>query len=192
MLSRERRAARCRARLPLPLLLSRVATLDASVPIIYTGAARTDDGEPVRLGFWARVLAFGIATACLTVLVLASQLRPSAAGVGSHQALGLKPCQFLQSTGLPCPSCGMTTSFAHFARGNFVASAYVQPMATALAAIAAATVWAALYVAFTGRPVYRLLRLLPGRYYLLPLLALAVLAWGWKILIHLNGLDGWR
>ena len=167
--------------------------MDSAVPIIFTGTiARAGDARLLRLGAGGRLLALGVALACLSVLVLAARLPPSPTGVGSHEAMGLKSCQFLESTGLPCPSCGMTTSFAWFARGNVVASVYVQPMGAALAATAAAGVWGGLYVALTGRPVYRLLRLLPGRYYLLPLLALAVLAWGWKVLIHLNGLDGWR
>ena len=163
------------------------------MPIIYTGTTtRAGEARVERLGFPGRLIALGVAAACLSVLSLASRLQPNRDGVGSHRALGLAGCQFLDSTGLPCPSCGMTTSFAWFAHGNLVASVYVQPMGAALAIVAAACVWGGLYVALTGRPVYRLLRLLPGRYYLLPLLALAVLAWGWKILIHLNGLDGWR
>jgi hypothetical protein len=179
--------------LPAAALLSTLAHLDRAVPIIYTGTtARAGDARGGRLGLGARLIALGVAIACLSVLTLASRLPPNPAGVGSHRGLGLAGCQFLDSTGLPCPSCGMTTSFAWFAHGNLVASVYVQPMGAALAVIAAACVWGGLYVALSGRPVYRLLRLLPGRYYLLPLLALAVLAWGWKILIHLNGLDGWR
>jgi hypothetical protein len=163
------------------------------VPIIYTGTtARAGSAHVERLRLPARLLAFVVALACLSVLTVASRLPPNRDGVGSHRALGLKGCQFLDSTGLPCPSCGMTTSFAWFAHGNLVASVYVQPMGAALAIIAAACVWGGLYVALTGRPVYRLLRLLPGRYYALPLLGLAVLAWAWKIMIHLNGLDGWR
>ena len=163
------------------------------MPIIYTGTTtRAGEARVERLGFPGRLIALGVAAACLSVLTLASRLQPNRDGVGSHRALGLAGCQFLDSTGLSCPSCGMTTSFAWFAHGNLVASVYVQPMGAALAIVAAGCVWGGLYVALTGRPVYRLLRLLPGRYYLLPLLALAVLAWGWKILIHLNGLDGWR
>ena len=165
--------------------------MDQSLPIIYSrsGPAAVAAGW-LRPG--GRLLALVVAVACLSVLVLAALLPPSPAGVGSHRALGLNSCQFLDSTGLPCPSCGMTTSFTWFARGNLLASVYVQPMGAALAAIAAACVWGGFYVAATGRPVYRLLRLMPGRYYLLPLLALGVVGWGWKILIHLNGLDGWR
>lgn len=161
------------------------------MPIIYSRSSPSALSAG-RLRPGARLLALVVAVSCLSVLVLAAILPPSPNGVGSHRALGLNSCQFLDSTGLPCPSCGMTTSFTWFARGNLLASVYVQPMGTALAAIAAACVWGGFYVAVTGRPVYRLLRLMPGRYYLLPLLALGVLAWGWKILIHLNGLDGWR
>ena len=86
----------------------------------------------------------------------------------------------------------MTTSFAWYARGNVIASLYVQPMGFVLALLATATVWAAFYIAITGKPAYCLMRLIPSRYYLLPLLTLAVLAWGWKMFIHLRGLDGWK
>ena len=145
-----------------------------------------------RLGPGLRLLAFLIALGCLAALAMAAYLQPSPAGVGSHRTLGLASCQFLGNTGLPCPSCGMTTSFTWFVRGNVLASAYVQPMGAVVALATACCAWGGFYIAATGRPVYRLLRLVPARYYLLPLLALGMLAWGWKILIHLNGIDGWR
>lgn len=85
----------------------------------------------------------------------------------------------------------MTTSFAWFVRGNFVASLYVQPMGAVLAALCCCMVWIGLYILVTGRPVYRLLELFPNRYLYVPLLALALAAWGWKIFIHLSGRDGW-
>lgn len=134
----------------------------------------------------------GIAVACLIPLVIAAGLQPSAAGFATHTQLGLQECAFLHQTGLPCPSCGMTTSWAWFVRGNVIASLYVQPMGTVLAIITFAAVWIGLYVAITGRPVYRLLRLLPGRYYFVPLLSFAIVAWAWKIYIHLAGADGWH
>ena len=86
----------------------------------------------------------------------------------------------------------MTTSFAWFVRGNFLASLYVQPMGTVLATICGMTVWAAAYIALTGRPAHRLLSALPARYHLVPLLSFAVLAWAWKIFIHLHRIDGWK
>jgi len=36
----------------------------------------------------------------------------------THRGLGLPPCTFYSQTGLPCPSCGMTTSFALLVRGD--------------------------------------------------------------------------
>jgi hypothetical protein len=85
----------------------------------------------------------------------------------------------------------MTTSFSWFARGNIAASLYVQPMGTLLAALTCATIWIGLYVAITGRPVYRLFGLASGRYLYMPLLVMGLAAWGYKILIHLSGHDGW-
>jgi hypothetical protein len=61
------------------------------------------------------------------VLLIARLLQPSAQGVGTHEQLGLPSCLFLTLTGIPCPSCGLTTSFAHAARFNFIASLTTQP-----------------------------------------------------------------
>lgn len=157
------------------------------MPNIYAVAPQAE--KLTRAG---RLFAGAIGFGCLAVLILAASLTPSAKGLGTHaEDLHLPDCTFLQNTHLPCPSCGMTTSFAWFARGNLVASAYVQPMGMILAIMAAAAAWGGSYIAITGRPVHRLLRLLPARYTLLPLLLVGVLAWGWKIFIHLNGIDGW-
>ena len=162
--------------------------LNTDVPIIYAVPRRE---ESVNLP--GRILAAGVAGCCLAVLLIAAWLPPSPSGTGTHtRGLGLPPCNFLVTTGLPCPACGMTTSFSWLAKGNLPASLYVQHMGTVLALLAAACVWGGSYIAISGRPAHRLLRLLPSRYTLLPLLLLGVFAWGWKILIHLNGVDGWR
>jgi Protein of unknown function (DUF2752) len=162
--------------------------LQPAVPNIYAVAPRIE-----RMSLSGRILAALIGLGCLAILITAAALTPAPEGVGTHAAgLNLPQCNFLRTTKLPCPSCGMTTSFTWFAHGNLVASAYVQPMGTVLALLAAACVWGGLYIAISGRPAHRLLRLLPSRYTLFPLLLLGVLAWGWKILIHLKGIDGWR
>jgi Protein of unknown function (DUF2752) len=139
----------------------------------------------------ARWLALMIGLGCLALLVAAASIEPSPAGTGSHTGLGLQRCQFLDRTGVPCLSCGYTTSFTWFVRGNLLASVYVQPMGALIAAATACGVWICFYVAMTGRPVHRLLRLIPTRRWLLPLLLFVVAAWGWKIYIHVNGMDGW-
>jgi Protein of unknown function (DUF2752) len=86
----------------------------------------------------------------------------------------------------------MTTSFAWFARGNLIASFYVQPMGMVLALLCGWCVWGAGYVAMTGRPVYRVLNVFSEKIYLYPLLAMAIMGWGWKMYIHLHGIDGYR
>ncbi len=48
-------------------------------------------------------------------------------GYGTHQQLGLPPCAFFKLTGIPCPSCGLTTSFAHAARLHFYQAFVTQP-----------------------------------------------------------------
>jgi len=161
-------------------------SMPRTVPIIFSPRSR-----PARLSSHARVGLGALALGCLVLLFTAASIRPSPSGVGTHEGLGLRECQFLETTGLPCPSCGMTTSWAWFVRGNLAASFYIQPMGFVLALGAAMTLWGAGYGAVTGRNPAPLLRRLPGKGILLGLLGFAIVAWGWKIFIHLHGLDGW-
>jgi hypothetical protein len=137
------------------------------------------------------MIALAVGIGCLAVLVTAARLRPSPKGIGTHTGMRLRECQFERTTGLPCPTCGMTTSFSYFVRGNLAASFYVQPMGMVLALLSSMAVWAALYIAITGRPAHRLLRFVAPRSYVVPLLCLTILAWGWKIFIHVTYRDGW-
>jgi hypothetical protein len=139
----------------------------------------------------ARIAAFALAGACLAVLIVASRLSPDVSGMGTHHQLGLQPCGFLQRTGLPCPTCGMTTSFAQLIHGRPLASFYVQPAGFVVAILSGVVFWIGLYESITGRPVHRLLALLPMSYHLFPLIAVLLAGWAWKIFIHLRGIDGW-
>ncbi len=64
---------------------------------------------------WAMVV---LALGMVAVFGVARRLEPSPTGFGTHTQLGLPPCRFAWVTGHPCPSCGMTTSFAWFVRGR--------------------------------------------------------------------------
>jgi hypothetical protein len=161
--------------------------MSLTTPAIYSGPS---PAQPLSAG--ARAVALLISGACLAVLLVAAKLNPNPAGESTHTQLGMNGCQFLAQTGLPCPSCGMTTSFAWFVRGNLLASLYVQPMGMVLAMLTALTFWTALYTGLTGKPLARLMRTIPPRYYVVPLLTWALAAWGWKIFIHLHGIDGWK
>jgi len=69
---------------------------------------------------WAdQSVAAGLAAMAGGVLSVARWLHPAARGYGTHTELRLPPCNFLRLTHLPCPSCGMTTSFAWAARMDF-------------------------------------------------------------------------
>jgi hypothetical protein len=81
--------------------------------------------------------------AALALAALAGRLTPDARGYGTHQQLGLPPCGVLARWDVPCPSCGMTTAWAHAARGEWLRAWAVHPggaLAWTLAAPAAA--WA--------------------------------------------------
>ncbi len=72
-------------------------------------------GEFGRLERWVMVVA---AIGLLGLLGVTRLLTPNESGVGTHRALGLPPCGSIVMWGIPCPSCGMTTSWSWFVRGN--------------------------------------------------------------------------
>jgi uncharacterized protein DUF2752 len=86
------------------------------------------------------------------VLGVARQLEPDPRGFGTHTQLGLAPCAFALVTGHPCPTCGMTTSFAWFARGRFDRSWRANPAGSLLAPTCVALVPWLLAGAARGRP----------------------------------------
>ncbi len=61
-----------------------------------------------------------LALGLLALLAVAAFLKPDPRGLGTHQQFGLPPCTFRFFFGRPCPSCGMTTSWAHLVRGQLI------------------------------------------------------------------------
>ena len=168
------RSARCHARREYNAGVS-------DVPLIY------NHNRPLpRIGWGGRLIAAAMALGSLAVLVLASQLNPNPAGVETHRQLGLPPCGLLQVSGVPCMTCGMTTSFAHLTHGQIWQSIVVQPGGTVLAFVAAIIVWAGGYVALTGRPSTRLLNMIPWTRLLFGLLGVVLIAWVYKIIVVVN------
>jgi hypothetical protein len=66
-----------------------------------------------------RWLLVGVCLGIFTLFGVARALTPNESGVGTHRALGFPPCGAIVAWGIPCPSCGMTTSWAWFVRGQF-------------------------------------------------------------------------
>lgn len=133
-----------------------------------------------RAGFGARLGAGVLALALLLVLAVGAWLSPSTKGFGSHTALGMPPCGWVVAFGKPCPTCGMTTAFAHAARLELWEAAKVQPMGCLLALMAATMFWPAAFVAATGSRVGQVYATLFGPRTLWTLVALGVAAWAYK------------
>ena len=66
------------------------------------------------------------------ILGLARSLTPDPAGIGTHQQLGLMECGFITMFNMPCPMCGMTTTFTHLAHFQFWEGFVNQPYGTFL------------------------------------------------------------
>jgi len=98
--------------------------------------------SPVERGLHLFVAAAFAAAIALAIFVLA----PDPSGRGAHRQLGLPPCMLEYLTGIPCPLCGMTTSFTLMARGRILQALDVQP-AGALAFSALIVAIAALLLA---------------------------------------------
>jgi Protein of unknown function (DUF2752) len=110
---------------------------------------------PVLRG-WVRSLLVLMALAFCVVFGIAIWLNPykedgEARTMETHRQLGLPECTFKEVTGRPCPSCGMTTSFALFIRGDIVNSMRANWVGTILATCCFVMVPWALASAFRAR-----------------------------------------
>jgi len=138
--------------------------------------------SPVTVRLWAALFLAG----SLVVLGMAAWLKPDPRGFGTHQQLvGQGPCGMLVLTGLPCPTCGMTTAFAYTVRGQWLRAILAQPagFVFALTTVGLAGFSGAALV--RGRwPRARLIPRDPQRVFL-GLLILLLGAWAFKIVFGL-------
>jgi hypothetical protein len=119
------------------------------------------DEEP-PLPVPVRALLLGIALALGVVFFIAWWLDPyerddqgrivAARRQETHRQLGLPQCSFYYATGLPCPSCGMTTSFALLMHGDILNSLRANAVGTLLALVGLLTVPWAVVACWRGRP----------------------------------------
>ncbi len=141
-------------------------------------------GRPGLSPTKARALAAPLLAGCVGVLALSVWLTPDQRGYGTAEQFG-GPCGVLITTGLPCPTCGMTTAFAHTVRGQWLQALWVQP--TGFVLCLATTGGAVLggWVLLRGRwPAWPFHRLAPHHIFL-TLLVLLLAGWGFKILAGL-------
>jgi hypothetical protein len=79
------------------------------------------------MGLFVRGVLLAMAACLAAVFVTAFRIYPydengQPLTMSSHTQLGLPRCNFVELTGKPCPSCGMTTSFALLVRGDVISS----------------------------------------------------------------------
>jgi hypothetical protein len=144
---------------------------------------------PARARLWLALVTAGL----IGVFSVAAWLRPydaegNALLMRTHTQLGLEPCNFEKTTGKPCPSCGMTTSFALLIRGDVVNSLRANWVGTLAAAVGLVLIpffvislWRGKHVGV--RPTERTVLLAFGGF-----MVLMVIRWGALILMpYLTG-----
>lgn len=105
----------------------------------------------LHLPRWLRWLSLAAGILCLALLIVAWQLSPESAGLGTHQQLGLPPCTVVAMWGIRCPACGMTTSWSWLTKGYLQNAAIANAGGTLLAIIALVYVPASCYFFFVGK-----------------------------------------
>lgn len=119
--------------------------------------------------------------ALLAMLVVGAYLTPSPEGHGTHEQMGMPPCGFLIATGLPCPTCGMTTAVTLAAHRHPVQAVLTQPFGALVAIGGAMGFWGCLHVAAFGSRLGRLAEPLLRPRILWIGAGLLVAAWVYKI-----------
>ena len=147
-----------------------------------TRAAERGAPKPRPFAFWDHILYGFCWVSFLAVLGVARWLRPDRAGLGTHTELGLPPCGFYEAFHKPCPSCGMTTSFAWMLHGHPITAIQTQPAGVGVF-LATLCAWFYLPVAWKKRRPFEHLFDLPA---FLPtvvaLIVLILVVWVWRLL----------
>lgn len=115
--------------------------------------AREQPADRSRAALWSRLGWLLFFVPALAVLVTAALLTPNPEGHGTHTQLGLPPCGFYVITGMPCPGCGLTTSFAFMMHFDPVGAAMANPFGVMLFLTTATVVPIALIGLIRGLPV---------------------------------------
>ena len=107
-------------------------------PMQLTEQPQLPECAPPILNWWVRGTLLFMALGFSLVFSIAVWLNPyredgTALRGETHRQLGLPPCTFKVLAGLPCPSCGMTTSFSLLLHGDLWNSLRANAVGTMLA-----------------------------------------------------------
>jgi hypothetical protein len=120
------------------------------------------------------------------LLLIALRLHPDPRHYGTHQQLGLPPCSFYYAFGMPCPTCGMTTSWSFLMRGEILASLHANAGGVILGMLAIFAVPWSLLASIRGRyfawtPSGSVVAWVSGS-----IAVLVLLQWGCRLITHLH------
>ena len=133
-----------------------------------------------KASFGERVLQAAVAAVLLGALAAGLAMTPSPTGTGTHTVLGLPPCGMLVYTGRPCPTCGVTTSFALAAHGRFGEALVNQPFGLAVFALVCGGLLLAVVTLATGCSWITLVTVTRVLAAVIALTVLAIISWGYK------------
>ncbi len=141
-----------------------------------------EDDPPARLNRWVRAVLVFVAGFLIAGFSLALYLNPykddgTARTMETHRQLGLPECTFKEKTGMPCPSCGMTSSFSLFVRGDVWHSLKANWVGTVLATFCLGVIPWSLASVYRGRPLFVRSIELPISVTIIVLLSLLLLRW---------------
>jgi hypothetical protein len=154
------------------------------------GTSRPGQRQLHRATLTDRQLQVMVACCAAAMLAACLAVEPDARGLGTHSHLGLPGCAYLARTGVPCPSCGGTTSLAWFARGRLSQAWRIHPAGFVLGWVLVASIPFSLLSAALGWCwLARLCRLPLTAWTALVCAALALLLVGWpqRVCSYLEG-----
>lgn len=147
----------------------------------YDYAWQAESARPFTRG---DQIQYGVVIAIATAtLGLARYLQPSARGFGTHEQLGLPACTFLTWTGIPCPSCGLTTSFAYAAHWHWWESFLAQPFGLLAFCLTALSIPLTSYLLYRRIVWEQLLHARATNRTIYALLVIYLLSWCYKIYV---------
>jgi len=124
---------------------------------------------------WDRVSALLVLALGAFMAALLLQATPDPRGFGTHEQLGMVPCGWPPSGGIPCPTCGATTAACYLVHLSPLAAVATHPFGAVVAAVG---LWMSGWAAFC---------LIMGRSFLDPLVRLR---WGsitiWTLVLFLG------
>jgi predicted anti-sigma-YlaC factor YlaD len=127
-------------------------------------------------------IVFGVSA---SILLVAFALTPNTKdGVGTHTAMGLPPCGLEEATGIPCATCGMTTSFSLAVHGDLAAAFTNQPAGALLAVLTAMAVVLSGYAFVTGMSLAPIGAVIWQPRVVVIGAVILLIAWAYKIVIH--------